>query len=74
MAQSVRSLPKEILAVIDVHEWDMRSAESRARFKHAKVKRLPSIAIGGQIVFEALIPERDELIAEIKRSLKMERG
>lgn len=71
MAQSVRNLPKEILAVIDVHEWDMRSDASRSRLKNAKVKRLPSIAVGGRMVFEALIPERDELIAEIERFLEM---
>lgn len=65
MAKSVRDLPEEIHALIEVREWDMHSAESRAYFKTAQVRKLPSIAIGGRMAFEALIPDSEELIAEI---------
>ncbi len=70
MAKSVRDLPEEIRALIEVREWDMHTAESRAHFKTAKVKKLPSIAIGGQLVFEALIPDQDELIERINNQIK----
>ncbi len=70
MAKSVRDLPDEIHALIEVREWDMHTAESRERFKTAKVKKLPSIAIAGNLVYEALIPDQDELIEKIKNHIK----
>ena len=67
MAKSVRDLPDEIHALIEVREWDMHTAESREQFQATKVKRIPSIAIDGKLVFEALIPDRDALVEEIMR-------
>lgn len=65
MAESVRSLPREIQEIIEVREWDMRTLEGFARFKQLKVKSLPSLALDGAVVFEALIPGQEELIREI---------
>ena len=67
MAQAVRDLPEEIQALIEVREWDMRTTESRQQFRQLRVRRLPSIAIAGQLVFESLIPDRDALVEEIMR-------
>ena len=67
MAKSVRDLPEEIHALIEVREWDMHTAESREQFKTAHVRKLPSIAIAGKLVYEALIPDQDELIEKIKQ-------
>ncbi len=67
MAKSVRDLPDDIHALIEVREWDMHTAESREYFKTAKVRKLPSIAIEGDLVYEALIPDQDELIEKIKQ-------
>lgn len=65
MAESVRSLPREIRQVIEVREWDMRTLEGFRRFKELKVRSLPSLALDGELIFEALIPAQEELIKEI---------
>ena len=65
MAKSVRDLPEDIHAMIEVREWDMHTADARKHFKTAKVRKLPSIAIEGKVVFESLIPDQDELIEKI---------
>ena len=70
MAKSVRDLPEEIQTLIEVREWDMHSAEAREHFKTAKVRKLPSIAIDGKLVYEAVIPDQDELIEHIKQCFK----
>ena len=51
--------------MIEVREWDMQTAEARNYFKTTKVRKLPSIAIEGKVVFESLIPGQDELIEKI---------
>jgi len=65
MAKSVRDLPEDIHAMIEVREWDMHTADARKHFKTAKVRKLPSIAIEGKVVYESLIPDQDELIEKI---------
>ena len=69
MAQAVRDLPQEVHEMIEVREWDMRNPAHLEVFKAAKVKKLPSIAIGGELVFEALIPDREELTQEINKRI-----
>ena len=67
MAESVKDLPEEIQDIIDVHEWDMRTREGVQRFRELKAKSLPSVALDEELVYEALIPMQEELIAEIRR-------
>lgn len=43
----------------------MQTAEARRYLKTAKVRKLPSIAIEGKVVYESLIPDQDELIEKI---------
>jgi len=66
MAESVKALPEEIQNLIEVAEWDMRTREGVQRFRHLKAKSLPSIALDEELVYEALIPMQEELIAEIR--------
>jgi len=66
MAESVKVLPEEIQGIIEVHEWDMRTREGVQRFKELKAKSLPSVALDGKLVYEALIPMQEDLIAEIR--------
>jgi len=66
MAESVKVLPEEIQNLIDVSEWDMRTREGVQRFRELKAKSLPSVALDGELVYEALIPMQEELIAEIR--------
>ena len=66
MAESVKVLPEDIRAIIDVHEWDMRTREGVQRFKELKAKSLPSVALDGELVWESIIPMQEELIAKIQ--------
>jgi hypothetical protein len=66
MAESVKVLPEEIQNLITVSEWDMRTREGVQRFRELKAKSLPSVALDGELVYEALIPMQEELIAEIR--------
>ena len=65
MAQVVRDLPKEIEAIIEVREWDMRTHDAARLFKERRVKKLPSIAVDGELIFESLIPDQEELVQVI---------
>ena len=67
MAKSVKDLPEETKEMIVIKEWDMRTLEGNKRFLELKGKSLPSIALDGELVYEALIPGQEELIAEITR-------
>ena len=51
--------------MIEVREWDMQTADARKYFKTTKVRKLPSIAIQGKVVYESLIPDQDALIEKI---------
>lgn len=66
MAESVKALPQDIQGLIEVREWDMRTLEGVKRFQDLKAKSLPSIAMDGQLVYEAIIPGQEELSAEIE--------
>lgn len=67
MAESVKVLPEDIQSLIDVREWDMRTREGVQRFKELKAKSLPSVALDEELVYEAIIPMQEELMAEIRR-------
>lgn len=67
MAESVKALPEDIQKLIDVREWDMRTREGVSRFRELRAKSLPSVALDGDLVYEALIPPQEELIEEIRR-------
>ncbi len=45
----------------------MRTLEGNRLFIELKAKSLPSIALDGELVYEALIPGQEELIDEIQR-------
>ena len=67
MAESVKVLPEEIQDIIEVHQWDMRTREGVRRFREIKARSLPSMALDDELMYEALIPMQEELIAEIRR-------
>lgn len=67
MAESVRVLPQDIQSMMDVREWDMRTLEGIQRFRDLRAKSLPSVALDGELVYEAIIPGQEDLSAEIRR-------
>ena len=66
MAESVQALPADIQEIIEAREWDLRTLEGIQRFRQLKAKSLPSIALNEELVFEAIIPAREELIQAIQ--------
>lgn len=72
MTKSVRDLPERIQELIRVREWDMRNPGALKQFKLQKVKKLPSIAVDGKLIFEAIIPDQEELIQTIHDCLQRE--
>jgi hypothetical protein len=67
MAESVRVLPEEIQELIDIREWDMRTREGIRRFRELKARSLPSVALDGELLYEALIPMQEDLCEEIRK-------
>jgi hypothetical protein len=67
MAKAVKDLPEATKDLIEIREWDMRTLEGNRRFMELKAKSLPSIALDGELVYEALIPGQEELTAEIRQ-------
>jgi len=74
MVQAVRDLPQEIQAIIDIREWDMRTPGAVTLFKENRIKKLPSIALNGEVVFESLIPDQEELTGVIFSTYNTQRG
>jgi hypothetical protein len=74
MAESVRVLPEEIREIIEVQEWDMRTRQGIQRFKELRAKSLPSVALDGDLVYEAIIPGQEELCDEIRRRYNVKNG
>ncbi|MBT8369645.1 MAG: hypothetical protein KJO34_01700 [Deltaproteobacteria bacterium] len=70
MAESVKVLPDNILEIIEVRQWDMRTLEGVERFRELKAKSLPSVALDGELVYESIIPMQQDLIAEIEKRFK----
>ena len=67
MAESVRVLPEDIQKLIEVHQWDMRTRLGVQRFRELKARSLPSVALDGELVYEAIIPPQEELIEAIQK-------
>jgi hypothetical protein len=67
MAESVRVLPEDIQKLIDVQQWDMRTRPGVQRFRELKARSLPSVALDGELVYEAIIPPQEELIEAIQK-------
>jgi hypothetical protein len=74
MAEAVKVLPDDIQEMIDIHEWDMRTREGVNRLRELRAKSLPSVALDGDLVYEALIPPQEEMIEEIKRRWGLKNG
>jgi hypothetical protein len=69
MMESIAALPDEVQSVINYREWSIKTKEGVGKFTELKGKVLPTICIEGDLVFESLIPQYEELIDEmVKRA------
>ncbi len=62
MMESIAALPKEIQDEIQYKEWSIKNKEGIGKFLEMKGKVLPTIAIQGDLLFESIIPQYEELI------------
>lgn len=65
MMESIAALPDEVQAMIEYKEWSIKTQEGIGKFTELKGKVLPTICIEGDLVFESLIPQYEELIDEM---------
>jgi hypothetical protein len=67
MMESIAALPDDIQDMIEYSEWSIKNKEGIGKFMELKGKVLPSICIGGDLVFESIIPQYEELIDEMAK-------
>ena len=65
MMESIAALPQDVQDMIVYHEWSIKTKEGLAKFSQMKGKVLPTVCIGGDIVFPSRIPQYEELIEEM---------
>jgi hypothetical protein len=65
MMESIAALPDEVQDMIEYREWSIKTKEGIGKFTALKGKVLPSICIEGDVVFESIIPQYEELIDEM---------
>ena len=62
MMESIAALPMDVQEVIEYTEWSIKTKEGIAMFTRLKGKVLPTICIEGDLVFQSMIPQYEELI------------
>ncbi len=67
MMESIAALPDDIQNMIEYSEWSIKNKEGIGKFMELKGKVLPSICIEGDLVFESIIPQYEELIDEMAK-------
>ena len=67
MMESIAALPDDIQDMIQYSEWSIKNKEGIGKFMELGGKVLPSICIQGDLVFESIIPQYEELIDEMAK-------
>jgi len=65
MMESIAALPEDVQKIIVYKEWSIKTKEGIAMFTKLKGKVLPTICIEGDLVFQSVIPQYEELIDEL---------
>ena len=65
MMESIAALPEDVQKIISYKEWSIKTKEGIAMFTKLKGKVLPTICIEGDLVFQSVIPQYEELIDEL---------
>jgi len=67
MMESIAALPDDVQQMIEYTEWSVKNKDGVAKFTQMKGKVLPTICIEGDLVFESIIPQYEELIDEMAK-------
>ena len=67
MTEAIAALPDDVQQLIQYKEWSIKQKEGIGKFLELKGKVLPTICIQGDLVFESIIPQYEELIDEMAK-------
>ena len=67
MMESIAALPSDIQEIIVYKEWSIKNKDGIGKFMELKGKVLPTICIEGDLVFQSIIPQYEELIDEMAK-------
>ena len=67
MMESIAALPSDVQEIIEYQEWSIKNKDGIGKFMELKGKVLPTICIEGDLVFESIIPQYEELIDEMAK-------
>ena len=67
MMESIAALPKDVQEMIEYSEWSIKNKAGIGKFLELKGRVLPTICIMGDLVFESIIPQYEELIDEMAK-------
>ncbi|NLC77654.1 MAG: arsenic metallochaperone ArsD family protein [Clostridia bacterium] len=68
--EAVEEARDEIGGEIEIIEHKIKDKAAVKLMQERGVKKIPTICINGDIVYESLIPPNEELIAEIKKRMQ----
>jgi len=67
MLSSAKDAAADLPGQVDLVEYKFTTPENVARVHRMGVKNLPSIYLNGELKYSSIIPDHDELVAEIKK-------
>ncbi|OAT86132.1 hypothetical protein [Desulfotomaculum copahuensis] len=67
MMESIAAMPPDVQEMIEYKEWSIKTKSGIGKFLELNGKVLPTICIEGDLVFESIIPQYEELIDELAK-------
>lgn len=67
MMESMAAMPPDVQEMIEYKEWSIKGNAGVGKFTELKGRVLPTICIEGDLVFESVIPQYEELIDELAK-------
>lgn len=65
MMESIAAMPSDVQEMIEYKEWSIKNKSGVDKFMELAGKVLPTICIEGDLVFQSIIPQYEELIDEL---------
>lgn len=73
MMESIAALPDDIQEIIEYKEWSLKTKKGIDMFTKLKGQVLPTICIEGDLVFQSVIPQYEELIDALAQRAKSDK-
>lgn len=67
MMESIAAMPQDVQDMIEYREWSIKNKSGLQKFLELNGRVLPTICIEGDLVFESVIPQYEELIDELAK-------